>query len=79
MQKVLQHSHCESNLSGGATVFHLLGFLGPVSDLSEAVKEIVCIVQADDLKLNETDFIFLKKLKMMSKDWKMRNKPCPVL
>lgn len=32
------------------TVFDPVGFLGPVGDLSQTIKEVVCFVQTEDLK-----------------------------
>lgn len=32
------------------TVFNPLGCLGPVSDLSQTIKEVVCVIQTENLK-----------------------------
>lgn len=42
------------------TVFDPVGFLGPVGDLSQTVKEVVCFVQTQDLKETRSQTLFLK-------------------
>lgn len=44
------------------TIFHHLSFSGPVGDLSQTVKEVVCIVQTQNLtKTEETTCQFTCK------------------